>query len=195
MLKKIFYGLIVVLLFANNVFANIVAPISTSVPSITNPTTVTAIDLDNNGIINTLELLSGRCGILLLNISAEQKKYFPNAIQVEDYLVIPNQVALALLDEDKNGLIEPLDSVFNNLAVLTIYQEGKRYRIVTLNKIGIRAIVLHQGNTQIKSIHPVGKKNPTADKAIMSNSSTRLVETFIIDKNIFDALKSYQRIL
>jgi hypothetical protein len=157
----------------------------------TKQATLLAIDLAVNGQVTLHDILYGNDSILTIHLNANGNTTTAKKITLQDLAIIPNYEALTKLDENADGRIDPQDTVFKSLYLVTLYQDGKRYRIMPIAKSGIRAIFLHQqALTAQQQMHEFNANN--ADYIVMADGSTRKIHYFTIDTQILKSLVAFQ---
>lgn len=155
--------------------------------------TLLTIDLAAKGKITLRDVLYGNDSILTFNVNDNGNKKTKTRVTLQDLAIIPTPEVLAKLDENADGRIDLVDKVFKSLYLVTLYQDGKRYRIMPAAKAGIRAIFL-----PLQILRKTAKKEEqaftasNADRVILADNSARKIQYITIDAQILRSLATFK---
>lgn len=166
--------------------------VPTTVSKPINQITLLAIDLMDNGQVTLRDILYGNDSILTLNMNPMSKGSGSTEIKLQDLAIIPTYQDLAKLDINHDGRIDVEDSIFKKLYLVTLYHDGKRYRITSIADAGIRAIFLHRPIASKKQVQTNDFNASNADQVVLSDSSTRKIQFITVDIKMLKQLATFK---
>ncbi len=149
---------------------------------------VLAIDLNADGKVTESSIRNLGDGILLLYMPPvlSLKKLPKLNPELTKLGFVPNFDILTLLDEDRSGRIDALDASYHHMYVLVFYDGGKRYKIIPLSHVGVRALFLKKEHMKYAPQNYGEGFMDSAEKAVFSDSNKRVIKEIKVKKKLLD---------